>query len=230
MWRDGRSRPHYAGRTPVQAALTLPSDVVLVRELNTPPLPDRDLRRMMALDIDRLTPFQAADVYLDVAASMTAPEAPGVRRILLGVIQRSTADRALIEAREAGLEPSALVASGVNGRALDFLPAMRAAGVFGRRRRATVLWWSAVATLVLLNVGCWIWRDERDLAALQAVVAAQQPQVQHAVAVRATFLAEAQRRQALRASLAADEPLRALDAANPRDSQWGLGATRNNLQ
>ena len=223
---DGRTRPHMPGRSAVQAALRLPTEAVLTRSVQAPPLPERDLRRMMALDIDRLTPFRAEDVYLDVARGPQADGA-GARPVLIGVTPRGAADLALAEARAAGLEPTALIAAGEGGRTLDFLPAMRAAGTAGRARRSAGVWWTVVAALVVLNVGCWIWRDSRDLAELQAAVAAQQPQVRRVAALRAALVSEAQRRRALGEALAADEPLRALDAASRAlpDAAWVQRAT-----
>ena len=225
--RDGRARPHMLGRAPVKAVLRLAASVVLVRHLNAPPLPDRDLRRMMALDVDRLTPFRAEEVYIDVVLP-PQPAGPLAKRpVLVGVVSRAVADLAVVEARAAGVEPSGLIAAAEGGAVLDFLPAMRSAGALGRGRRGAGLWWTAVAALVALNVGCWIWRDSRSLSDLQAAVAAQQPQVQRVAALRASLTAETQRRRALVAALAADEPLRALDAVSRAlpDQAWVQRAT-----
>ena len=224
---DGRTRPHTPGRSAVQAALRLPPEAVLTRSVQAPPLPERDLRRMMALDIDRLTPFRAQDVYLDVARGAEAAEGAGARPVLIGVTPRGVAELALAEARAAGLEPTAMIAAGEGGRTLDFLPAMRAAGAVGSAHRAAGMWWTVVAALVVLNVGCWIWRDSRSLSELQSAVDAQQPQVRRVAALRASLRAEAQRRRGLAEALAADEPLRALDAASRAlpDAAWVQRAT-----
>ncbi len=225
--RDGRARPHAPGRSPVQAALQLADDAVLVRRLNAPPLPGRDLRRMMALDVDRLTPFRAGEVYIDVVLPPPPPGSLATRPVLVGVVARAVADLAVMEARAAGLEPAGLIAAGEGEAVLDFLPAMRSAGALGRSRGGAGLWWTAVAALVALNVGFWIWRDSRSLADLQVAVAAQQPQVQRVAALRASLMAEMQRRRGLAAALAADEPLRALDAVSRAlpDQAWVQRAT-----
>ena len=225
--RDGRARPHTPGRAPVQAALRLADDEVLVRRLNAPPLPTRDLRRMMALDVDRLTPFRADEVYIDVVLPPPPAGSLATRPILVGVVARAVADLAVMEARAAGLEPSGLIAAGEGEAVLAFLPAMRSAGALGAARRGAGLGWTAVAALVALNVGYWIWRDSRSLSDLQAAVVAQQPQVQRVAALRASLTAETQRRCALAAALAADEPLRALDAVSRAlpDQAWVQRAT-----
>ena len=149
------------------------------------------------------------------------------RPVLVGVVARAVADLAVMEARAAGLEPSGLIAAGEGEAVLDFLPAMRSAGALGRTRGRAGLWWTAVAALVALNVGCWIWRDSRSLSDLQAAVTAQQPQVQRVAALRASLIAEIQRRRGLAAALAADEPLRALDAVSRAlpDQAWVQRAT-----
>ncbi len=225
--RDGRTRPHLPGRSPVAATLRLADEAVLVRRLNAPPVPTRDLRRMMALDIDRLTPFRSNEVYVDVALPPAPAGSTDARAVLVGVVPRATADHVVSEARAAGLAPSGLIAAGEGGMVLDFLPAMRSAGALERDRRGAGVWWTAVAVLVALNVGCWIWRDSRSLAELQAAVAAQQPQVRRVAALRASLVAETQRRRALAAAHVADEPLRALDAVSRTlpDQAWVQRAT-----
>ena len=226
--RDGRTRLHTPGRTRPQVSLRLANSEVLIRQVSAPPLlPARDLRQMMALDVDRLTPFRAEEVYMDVVAPAAPAGSAGVRPAVVGVVPRAIADQAMAEAQAAGLEPSGLVAAGEGDTVLDFLPAMRAVGALGPMRRGSGVWWSGVAVLVAVNIGCWIWRDSRSLADLQAAVAAQQPQVQRVVALRLLLMAEAQRRRALAAALAADEPLRALDAVSRAlpDQAWVQRAT-----
>ncbi len=220
--RDGRTRLHTPGRTRAQVALRLADAAVLVRQVNAPPLPARDLRQMMALDVDRLTPFRAEEVYLDVVLPAAPAGSADVRPAVVGVVSRAVADQAVAEAQAAGLEPSGLVVTGEGDTVLDFLPAMRAAGALGSARHGAGFWWTAVAVLVALNVGCWIWRDSRSLADLQAAVTAQQPQVQRVAALRASLTAETQRRHTLAAALAADEPLRALDTVSRAlpDQAW----------
>jgi general secretion pathway protein L len=221
--RDGRPRRYAPARVAVRAALRLPVEAVLTLSVQAPPLPERDLRRMMVLDIDRLTPFRAEEVYLDVVAEPSpSAGASGARPVLVGVTPRAIADAALADARAVGLEPSALIAAGEAGQTLDFLPAMRRAGALGPGRRTAKLWWAVVAVLLAANVGGGVWRDCRGLAELQAAVAAQRPQVQRVAALRASLLAEAQRRRVLAAALADDEPLRALDAASRAlpDAAW----------
>ena len=211
--RDGRTRVHRSGGTPIPVALRLPPAIALLRHVPAPALAERDLRRMVALDVDRLTPFDAEEVYLDLAVRPVG-EAGGGRRVLLGVMLRSVADEAAAHALAAGLRPAALSVDAGDGTVLDFAPAMRAAGALDRRGHAAGWWWSAVAALVALNVACWVWRDVHDLADLQASVAAQRPQVERVAALRRSVLAETARRHALATALQADAPLRALDAAS----------------
>ena len=110
--RSRRARP---------VTLLLPPGAALVREVPTSALPERDLRRMLALDIDRLTPFRAEQVFVDVVLGQS-----GAGRALVAAIPREEAIVAIEAAEAAGLEVRALGVAGASAaeQAIDFLPRM----------------------------------------------------------------------------------------------------------
>ena len=217
LTRQGQVAREAPGATgqPLPVTLVLPHDQALVREVATPDLPDRDVRRMLALDIDRLTPFQADEVYVDIVPG--ARDAAGGRRpAAVAAIPRASAEAALAAARAAGLDPQAVIlADPITGEpAFDFAPALRQAGALARTRPYRAYAWGAVAVLLVLNLAAAVGRDMLDIARLNAALDAQRPAVEQAQHWRAQAQAEAARRRDLLRRRDRGEPLRVLEAAS----------------
>lgn len=209
--RNGRTVMETLGaaRRPRQVTLRLPRDGVLLREAPAPAMPERDLRRMLQLDIDRLTPFRSDQVFVDVALG-----AAGSRRAIVAAVPRERAVRALAQASAAGLDARALGVAGTSEAelALDFLPAMREAKVVPRPNLNRAVIWGAVALLALANLGVAVGRDMLQVRALRQKVEAQQAEVDQARALRRKALTEGARRADILRRRASGEPLRMLDA------------------
>jgi general secretion pathway protein L len=216
LTRGGRLVMESGGssRRPRAVTLRLPREAALIRLAPAPALPERDLRRMLALDIDRLTPFRPDQVFVDVALSDAAPGEASLRLAIVAAIPRQVAARALDQARAAGLDPRAL---GVVGGSpaeltLDFLPKMREAGVAPRPRQTHAVIWGLIAVLVVANLGAAIARDMLDVKALREQIDAQQPRVSLVQALRRKVLSEDHRRADILARRESGEPLRMLSA------------------
>lgn len=207
--QDGLPGPVGVDRRGADVALVLPADAVVVRELPAPPLPERDLRRAILLDLDRLTPFPPDTAYATLA--IVRAEVAGERSLVrLAVAPRARVDRELADARAAGLQVKAVLPAGEADATLDLLPAVGGRG--GRAAPLVVRAWIAVALLLALNLGATVWRDMRDTARLQAAVAAEQPvaeRVRRLTRETAALRTGANERAA---ALAAGDPLRVLDA------------------
>jgi general secretion pathway protein L len=215
---DGGYRLTRHGRTVMQSlaasgrrrpvTLRLPREAALIREAPAPPVADRDVRRMLELDIDRLTPFRAEQVFVDVV-----PGAAGSRSALVAAIPRERAIEAFERASSAGLDPRALGLAGATAaeEALDFLPRMREAKAVAAPRFGPGMVWGVVALLVLANVGVAVGRDMLRLHGLRQQIEAEQPQVADAQALRRKVLGETRRRDDILQRRAAGEPLRVLD-------------------
>ncbi|HZZ90153.1 MAG TPA: hypothetical protein VFE13_17625 [Caulobacteraceae bacterium] len=212
LWRQGRCEVvgDAAALRGAAVDVALPAGVALDRRVTLPDLRLDDLVRLVANDIDRLTPFRAEQVYFALELEATAGER---REARLAVVRRPDAEAALSKAQQIGAAPARLGVASDDGQVVfDFLPAIRAAGRGGRSDRGPLIWWSAVAACLALNVGLLIFKDSYDVASLKNLVDLQQPSVSLALKLRQRVEGEMAGRQALLARRAHEEPLRILDA------------------
>ncbi|MEJ1970189.1 MAG: PilN domain-containing protein [Rhizomicrobium sp.] len=194
-----------------RSALALPNSEVLLRETMLPALPMHDLRRMTALDIDRLTPLRADEVVFDLELA-PEPAAGGVRRVTIAVARREVLKAMLDAAAALGGEPRTvcLIDRETGVPRFDFLKALRAAE--GAPSSLRGIWWVAVLVLLAANVALWVLRDSSSVDALQDEVDAQQTSVVLATAVHHRVEAETLHRRELVARHSQRAPLALLDA------------------
>jgi general secretion pathway protein L len=196
--------------------LRAPAAAVLVQELDLPPLSAADRRRLLELNMDRYTPFTAAQVYFD-AIVVGASEVEGRQRIRLAVLEKSRARAILDLAASLGLTVKRLgVAAGTEAGAspFDFMPSVRQerGGDAGLSLRGWL--WAGCAALALANVVVAVLSDMKDVARLQEMVDAQRPMVERVARVRTAVEGERRRRLDLLTRRSAQEPLRILDAVS----------------
>jgi general secretion pathway protein L len=201
----------------------MPPDQVLVREMDLPLLPMSDVRRMIALDIDRLTPFQPEQVFFDAEIAARDPEA-GRQQVTLGVASRASVEAFLENMRTRSLEPAAIGVAPRHGSStpgFDFLAAMRDANGGDVAQRRSLYWWVGAAVLLIVNLALLSYRDSSNLDQLRQTVETQQGPVGVAMRTRERVDREAARRAALLASRTKSAPLPVLDAvtqAMPQDA------------
>lgn len=201
----------------------IPSDQVLVRELDLPLLPLSDVKRMVALDIDRLTPFPADQIYFD-ADVVSRDQENGRQQVALGVLRRTTAEQVFGFMREHDLAPAAIGVAARNGALtpdFDFLSAMRDAQGGDAAHRRSLYWWAAAAALLVINIGFLTYRDSNNLDELRQTVEAQQTRVNVALRTRDKVSHESARRAELLQSKERMSPMPVLDAvtkAMPQDA------------
>jgi general secretion pathway protein L len=195
------------------ATIVLPMSRVLTRELDLPLLPPNDMRRLIALDIDRLTPFPAEAVYFDTEIIQRDTDR-SKQRVLLGVMPRSAFADVLERVQSAGLGAAAVGMRGGAGSNIhfDFLAQARSSGGVSGARARLPLWWGAVAFLMIASVALFAYRDSAALDELRNDVESQQATVALAMRLHAKVETEAERRTALLERLAHNAPLRILDA------------------
>ena len=203
--------------------LALPADQVLIRHVDLPILPTSDLKRMIALDIDRLTPFRSEQVLFDTEVA-ARDDANGRQKLLLGVVPRSAAARQMERARAYALEPVAVGVTGGPGEGggLDFLPSLRSVeGGAGARRRALYAW-IAVGVLAAFNLFMLNYRDASATAQLRDAVDSQQGPVTVAMRLRDKVQKEAARRANLLKQMKQNAPLPVLEAVTQAlpDGSW----------
>jgi general secretion pathway protein L len=213
LWRDGRASPAPPpGSVKGRVGLLTPEGLVLAREVHPPRMPALDVRRMLALDIDRLSPLSPELIHYDIDIVERAADG-GRQTVLVGIIGRTDAADLVATARASGYWPVALSANlgaGTPPR-FDFMPAVveAAGGVTGDKVRRN--WWIAVAALIVANLLALVGRDVLDVERLRKAVDAQRPGVEVVERLRGRVLAEDSRRRDLLARGLRGDPLRLLD-------------------
>jgi general secretion pathway protein L len=200
----------------------IPHERVLTRQIDLPLLPISDVKRMIALEIDRITPFQPEQVYFDADIVTRDPES-GRQQVAVGVLPRATAEQILGFVREHDLAPAAIgvTHNGALAPDFDFLAAMRDAQGSDAAQRRSLYWWAAAAVLLIINVAFLTYRDSTSLDELRQAVDAQQASVTIALRTRDKVNHEAARRTLLLESKKRTSPLPVLDAvtkAMPQDA------------
>lgn len=219
---QGFCRPGPASDS-ASALLVLPADAVLETRVELPAaLPPDDARRLLALELDRYTPFTAAAALysLDPAGADGGSQRP----YALTVLPRPQALDLARQAEAAGLHLDGFVVAGPDGRARQRLPAPAAARISLRTRLHRHGWWAAVALLLLANLGLLLGRDVAGLAALEAEVASQRDLAARAAGLRRSVAEEEARRAALLQDKQAAAPLPLLEAVASAlpDGAWVL--------
>jgi len=199
----------------------MPSDQVLVREMDLPLLPMSDVKRMIALDLDRLTPFQPEQVVFDAEIVARNPDS-GRQQVALGVVLRAAVTDFVDRLHANNLQPAAVgVASRGGEHDFDFLSAMREANGGDAAQRRSLYWWIGAAVLLIVNLAFLTYRDSSNLDQLRQTVETQQGPVGVALRTREKVDREAARRAVLLKSKAESAPLPVLDAvtqAMPQDA------------
>lgn len=203
--------------------LLIPAGEVLTREADLPIMPASDLKRMVALDLDRLTPFRAEQVLFDMEV-VSRDEERGRQQVVIGVVPRGAAVKAVEQARSNDLEPAFIGVAPRSGQRwnLNFLPALRETqGGTGARRRA-VYWWVAASVLLVFNLFMLNYRDTSRTSQLRESVESQQGPVSVAMRLRDKVQKEAARRADLLKQQKQSAPLPVLDAVSQAlpDGAW----------
>jgi general secretion pathway protein L len=219
VWRDGRPVEGPPGARPAPSdrrsriGLLAPPGAVLLRETPAPRMTAADVRRMLSLDIDRLSPLAADLIHYDMEI-LERGEGEGSQRVMLGIIPRDGAARLLDRARADGFEPVALAAAAERDDLpprFDFLPqVLRAEGQASGDRTRLYLW-IAVGVLILANLGVLVGRDIIDVSRVQAIVDGQQPVVDAVMRLRRRVQTEEARRLDMLARGRRGDPLRMLN-------------------
>ena len=223
VYRDEQSGKVLPEKPRRSVKVVMPADQVLLRQVDLPILPASDLKRVVALDLDRLTPFRADQVLFDTAV-VSRDDERGRQQVMVGVIPRTSASRTLELSRANNIDPAAIgvvTGSGVPST-LDFLPALRDAegGSVGRRRAS--YFWIAAGVLLAFNLFMLTYRDAIATNQLREAVESQQSPVTVAMRLRDQVQKEATRRAALLRVQKQNAPLPLLDAVSQAlpDGTW----------
>lgn len=190
------------------ASVLIDPALVLTRTVDRPALPLGDLKRMIALDLDRLTPF-ALDSAISDAATIGPGSLPNMVQVRVAAIAKPVAEAIATACADAQIVPRAIGLADADGSTLaaDFLPAMRSVGLIGTGRSAAGIWWAAVALGFALNLALLVYQDMARVETLQALVDQQQRPAGAARKLAAAIQREEQRRDTLLAERRAGDAL-----------------------
>lgn len=163
-----------AGETEARARICLPRELSLVRRASLPLATEENLSRVLAFEMDRLTPFRNEDVYFDHRVVSRDP-AGGKLHIDLAVARRDVVDAEIARVREwGGTVTGVLVADDAarHSEPLDLLPAGSSVAR-GDRRARLLRFGAALAALVLLVIALVLplWQKREAVIELLPVVA-----------------------------------------------------------
>jgi len=203
-------------------ALLLPATSVLRRKLTLPLGARNDLRQVLAFELDRQTPFTAAQVYWAPHAVATTATA-GHFRTELVVVTHATLDPLLAHLGEHGLAVDAVDVDSDEGRlGVNLLPPAQTPRHVRPRRRLNLLLAAACVGLLALALGQWLHNRRVALAQMQATVASMHGEAQQVAALRqqlqdnagaAGFLVQRKRRTVTKLSLLQEVTARLPDSA-----------------
>lgn len=219
LWKDGRpvegapSASGAAADAGSRIGLLAPAGAVLLRETSVPRMTAADVRRMLGLDIDRLSPLAADLIHYDMEI-LERGEGEGPQRVLLGIIPRDEAARLVERARADGFAPVVLAARAERDNhppRFDFLPQVLRAEGQAPGNRTRLYLWVAVGVLILTNIAVLVGRDIIDVARVRTAVEGQQPVVDAVMRLRRRVQGEEAERRELLARGQRGDPLRVLN-------------------
>jgi Tfp pilus assembly protein PilN len=154
-------------------AVNIAPQLCLVRTIRLPALSEGDLRKLVALDADRIMPLPSASLVLAIKVK---GQSGGQAIVEIAGLPRTTAIRLIEDLAAHGVTPGRI---GLFGEAhnFDFTGAFNEAGLSGTSGSAAGAWWAVAAFLFMLNIGMLIWRDVQQVDRLAALVEEQGPAV-----------------------------------------------------
>jgi Tfp pilus assembly protein PilN len=163
-----------AARGKAGATIIIPKNYCHFRHLQMPRMSSTDIRSMVELDIERIMPLTADSIVFDLIIGK--PDADGkMLPVDIAALPLSLARDVAATADQLGLTLRRVGSMDADEHHLefDFAPAMRAAGILPSRPNAAGRWWTAVALLVLCNIGTLVLRDQQRVNQLEELAAAQ---------------------------------------------------------
>jgi general secretion pathway protein L len=171
-----------ARRPPAQ--LLLPPGTVLEHAVTLPLAAERDPESVLRYEMDRLTPFAAAELYWTWAIDRR-DRARSQLHLRLSLVLRAQVDAALFMLRQAGLHPSAL--AGETGRVIPLEPA----GTSRWRRRTASALAVACGLLAIAAIAIPFIGQSRETRRIERQIAAHRPAVERSETLRRNMAAAA---------------------------------------
>lgn len=177
-----RARSVLVGRRrPARVVLRVPAAMILERDVVLPLAAERDPEAVLGFEMDRLTPFRAADVVWQ-ASEFRRDRARNRLSLRLSLVPRAQFASALAALDRVGLKPTEIEAAGSEGPRRIALQASGGGGRRGRRsgRVAAALVGALAAAVVVIPFV----RQSLAEEAIAARIAALKPRVEEVAALR----------------------------------------------
>lgn len=175
---------HNVDREDRRLALLLPAAVVLRRALALPLAARDNLLQVVAFEMDRQTPFDAAQVYY-TARELTTPAAAGRFNAELVAVTRGTLDPLLARLRAQGISIDAVDVAAAHDRlGVNLLPPEQTPQRVRPRRRLNLALAAACMLLLVLVLGAWLHNRQAALGQMQAEVDSMRGEAQQVVVLR----------------------------------------------
>lgn len=168
----------------LRLCLLLPESAVLRRRLSLPLAARSNLAQVLAFEMDRQTPFTAAQVYY-AAHEPGEPAPAGHCHVDLVAVPRAVVDAQLAHLASQGMAADAVdVANGDARLGVDLLPRERRPRHPRPRQRLNLLLAAACVLLLVFGLSQWLHNQRLALAQMQATVAGMQHDAQQVAALR----------------------------------------------
>jgi len=157
--------------------LILNSSAVLCKEMKLPQAAEANIAQVLAFEMDRQTPFRAADVYYDWKILRRDAES-GQLTLELFVVPRSEVDKSieLLQARRIRLAGVDIVDQDTDGKpartkGLNILPAEKRVGGLNRKARTNLALGAAAVVLLIAVMAQSLYLRAHQVKELEAAIA-----------------------------------------------------------
>ncbi len=175
-------------REDVRLALCLPAAEALRRSLQLPAAAHDNLRQVVSYEMDRQTPFRAAQVHYAVR-ELAQPAPAGRFWAELVVVPRARLDALLARLVELGIAVDAAdLAEGNQRLGVNLLPPEQLPKRVSPRRRLNLGLAAAAVVLLVLALQQWVNNRAAALASMQSQVEAMRSEAQQVAALRQRLL------------------------------------------
>jgi general secretion pathway protein L len=207
-----RARAALGGKVWPEIMVMLPRGTLLERSVSLPAVAEAGLDSVLGYEMDRYTPFAAEEVYWN--ATVTARDREQERiRVRIVLVPRARLAPVVDMMDRLGIAPTLVESAAIDG-VPRYLPLRAPDATADRRaRRWLIAAGVACAMLGIAAAGLPFLRQSWEADAVDARIAALQPSVDHADALRKTLMAQSAGSDVIAAEeLRLGEPLQALAA------------------
>ena len=162
LLRDLRAKGH------AQVRVLLNDHQILQKNISLPAAVEENLREVMGFELDRHTPFTAAQAYFDVKLRKRDPQRDSID-VLLAVAARNVVDPLLSTVRQAGLSVESVSAAGADAiaQSIELLPSGdKPARKWGNLLRLNLALLALAGMLALIALLLPIWQKREAVIAL----------------------------------------------------------------